>query len=567
MTALAATPQAGTAFAPPRVLLEVTGSPSPPVNAYTSNFNSTADGWTGSGTGVAGSLNGGDPYLTLQSVLAVQTVGIAISADRTVTGLTIGATYRLRVTVARSDANSGNTRIRFGTATGAYVALPVTAAPPTSGTVLELTFTATATSHAIGVDQQRTNAGTMQKVYILAATVAPVATWQGTTIRRTDVNGNSVVVREDQGGMDTAAGVMTLYDLEAALCGPVGYAVTDGNGAVTYAACSFSTGARFNYLANPSAVVSAVGWFSSGTGTTTPVRYVSPGGLTLIRVLTGTGSSSGMSQFTSLPIVAGGRYGARLRVQATDPSDFRITMQWLDAASAVITSPAVTVTGIAANAFATLSIDQVAPAGAVQCRLFVQRVNSSTAGVIMQVEDALFRPLAVGETFDPAEYFDGSTAATTTELYGWLGAPHLSPSMATARTETTAGVWVSLPATATPSAGTVTGLAVAMVLDYEEASQSNGSLHTIIGRADPIANPGPLSLRTGTLELYCADYVAAKAVRALLSAGDVAQVRQPTHPGLDLYFVAQRVTLAPDETATAPRRWVATVDYAEVLAA
>lgn len=563
MTALTATAQAGSGTTPPRVLLQVTGAPTPPAAGYTGAFTASADGWTGAGTGVMALWNTGDTFLTLQSSLATGTVGNVITANRTVTGLTIGAVYKLRVTVTRSSTNAGNTRIRFGTATGAYVAVPTG-----TSTVLELTFTATATSHVISVDQQRAVTWDAERVYILAATVAPAGTWQGTTIRRTDINGTSVVVREDQGGMDTiAGGTMTLYDLEAGLTGPVGYAVTDGNGVITYAATSYAAGARVNLDPNPSAEVSSAGWSGSGTGTTLTQSAGGDVGNGRIRVVTGTGTSSGASELIA-GIIPGVRYGTRVRAQANAVSDFRLTMQWLDAAQAVLSSPSRDFLGVASGVFVTAYHDFVAPAGAVYLRRYLQRVNSSTSGVVINLDAGLTRSLGAVEVFDPTEYFDGATPATDAYVYGWLGVPHLSPSMRVNRGDTAAGVWLTLPATATPSAGTVTTVPLELVLDYAEASESNGSLHKIIGRRDPIANPGPLSLRDGTLELYCRDYLTAKLLRDALSTGEVALVRQPTYLGLDVYFVTQRISIDPadDETVTARRRWVATIDYVEVVA-
>lgn len=126
------------------------------------------------------------------------------------------------------------------------------------------------------------------------------------------------------------------------------------------------------------------------------------------------------------------------------------------------------------------------------------------------------------------------------------------------------GVWLTLPATAGPGTPTPpTARPIVSVLDFDEASSTRGTLHEVIGRADPLGNPGPLSTRAGSFTLWCADYAAADAVRAMLAGGDVALLRQPTHSSLDLYFLAQRVALAWDDETS---RWLATVTYQEVLA-
>lgn len=555
MTALAATAQPGSAFTPPRVLLQVTGAPNPPTNAYTSNF-ATVNGWSSADGAVVTAIGGGPWEL---SVAGANPVTI-YSATRSQTGLTVGVVYRFRV---MAKQYSGNVSVGVvGIGDSAFTA-PVFSS---TGSPVDYTFTATATTHTLRVRIQKPVAPGAPQYTFPSMTVDPISGWGGTTIRRTDANGSSLVVREDVGGLDVAGGVMSLYDYEAALVGPVGYAVTDGAGAVAYASTTFGTGLKTNLVPNPSLEAGITGWLNSGTGTTSTVTTGGEFGTMRLRVVTGTGASSGASIIVP-GVVPGVRYGARLRAQGGVASDFRITMQWLDAASAVLSSPSADFLGVASGAWVTAYTESTAPVGAAFVRVYLQRINSSTAGVVVNVDAALVRSLAVGEVFDPADYFDGSTTPTASKLYAWSGTPHLSPSIETSTAESTAGVWLSLPATAVPSLGTITGLPVQSVLSYDESSQSNGSLHEIIGRADPIANPGPLALRAGSFDVFCADYRTAKAVRTLLSTGDVAQLRQPTHPGLDLYFVAQDVRIAPADDDTTPRRWITTLTYAEVLAA
>lgn len=129
-----------------------------------------------------------------------------------------------------------------------------------------------------------------------------------------------------------------------------------------------------------------------------------------------------------------------------------------------------------------------------------------------------------------------------------------------------AGVWLTVPLKGDP----VTPVAppyvsVSLVTEWDESGDSSGTIHKVIGRSDPATNPGPLSLRTGTMKLWCATYAAATAIRAMLANGDTAQLRQPDYPGMDLYFVATRVRVSPEDV-TPTQRWSATVDYTEVLA-
>jgi hypothetical protein len=126
------------------------------------------------------------------------------------------------------------------------------------------------------------------------------------------------------------------------------------------------------------------------------------------------------------------------------------------------------------------------------------------------------------------------------------------------------GLWFTIPTTSNPATPTPPQFVQAtMVTGFDEASESSGSIHKIIGRADPIVNPGPLSTRAGSLVVWCADYTAAVALRKLLATGLTAQVRQPSFPGWDMYFVGTRVRIAPEDV-TASQRWSATIDYQEV---
>lgn len=159
---------------------------------------------------------------------------------------------------------------------------------------------------------------------------------------------------------------------------------------------------------------------------------------------------------------------------------------------------------------------------------------------------------------------------TTTALLGAQGTP---------------GVWLTLPATAwgvpgkfdlikdklhggpgTPSSPLIPRFAPAtMVLTTSETSDTNGSIHKIVGRADPLVNAGPLAYRNGTMDVFCQDYDEADAIRSLLANGDVALLRQGDFPGMDLYFVTTSLTVRSQQP-TPSQRWVASITFQEVVA-
>jgi hypothetical protein len=186
--------------------------------------------------------------------------------------------------------------------------------------------------------------------------------------------------------------------------------------------------------------------------------------------------------------------------------------------------------------------------------------GNTTAGDLTYVTGMVSTAGAV-----PASFFDGATPTAGDLQHYWAGTVNASESVETSPTAGP-GVWLSLPATAAPNAGTVSAVPLEMILGYDETSESNGSLHTIIGRADKLANPGPLALRSGTLELWLSDYAHADALRNLLASGEIAQVRQPDFPGLDLYLSTRSLEVHPDTQDTETRRWIGRLAYEEVLA-
>jgi hypothetical protein len=160
-------------------------------------------------------------------------------------------------------------------------------------------------------------------------------------------------------------------------------------------------------------------------------------------------------------------------------------------------------------------------------------------------------------------YFDGSSDpdAPLSSSY-WTGAADASTSVLTGPTASP-GVWLTLPATYVAGVSPPVNVAVLAVTTYDEDRESGGSLHRIINRPDPIANPGPLSDRSGTMTIWCDSYAAAKRIGDVLAAGDVGLVRQPDFPGLDVYFTPRRVSV---RTAGARLRWTVQLAYEEVAA-
>lgn len=109
-------------------------------------------------------------------------------------------------------------------------------------------------------------------------------------------------------------------------------------------------------------------------------------------------------------------------------------------------------------------------------------------------------------------------------------------------------------------------LALDLVTGYGADRAGTTTVHDVIGRTDPVVTLGRLGTRRGTLTLWAADHGAARAVEQLADRSNVLLLRQGDHSGMDLYFVATRTGVTPDDEATSPRRWSVELDYVEVAA-
>jgi hypothetical protein len=191
-----------------------------------------------------------------------------------------------------------------------------------------------------------------------------------------------------------------------------------------------------NLVTNPSFETNLGDWFATGSGTTctSETTHVYEGGVSL-RVLTGTATACG-ARSADMACTPGTRYGARAYVQPTTGMDVQILIQWLNAAAdteistTAVSYPAADLT---VNSWNAVAVDGPAPAGAAWFRVYVRRTGSTTSGQVLYVDTVLARSLAVGEDFDPYEYFDGSTYTDGLDgyTYAWTGAANNSRSTRT----------------------------------------------------------------------------------------------------------------------------------------
>lgn len=560
MTTLTATPNPAAGS----VLLQVASAPNPPANAYADNgFATTDDGWTGPGGTLV--LNGSEGAPAGKLQLINNAVGTQ-SFSRTVTGLTIGAVYRYSLQATR---NIGQIAIGVSGIGSTAFLFPVVRS------LMTYTFAATATSHVIQVSVKKSPGSTLNPNYLIdTVRVSPTTGWLGTTIRRTDVNGTSIVVREDSGGQDTSGGTMTVTDYEAALIGTVVYTVTDGNGSTATATTTLAEYRR-NLCTNPNFETDVAGW-AAYTHLAAPTRStVSPySGAARLDAL---GNNTGTNPRVFFAFAAGAfavgdtvTMTARIRKDGTWPTGGTLytSLRWaLTAGGETIQTSPVTAYAPDASGWMRVDVTGTVPAGAngaLQVNLgFIGLAANLTAAGGLSVDEVLIEKSAT-----VGAYFDGSTANNGATQHYWFGTVNASASVESSPLARPA-VWLTLPATAVPSVPTAPqSVQPAMVTDYTEASETGGTVHPIIARADKVTNPGPLRLRAGTFDLWCADYPTAAAVRDLLASGEVALLRQTDLIGFDMYLTATAVGIRPEaatEGAGTTRRVIAEVAYEEQL--
>lgn len=578
MTALAATIIPGTATNPPAVRLDVTAAPNPPATAYTSNFAAGLDSWSAqAGTPTVSNDTSVSPAaLYVRRPYPTAVANTVYDARRTVTGLTIGTTYRFKAAVRRVDA--GQVRLSVvGSTTGTWV----TGGPVR--TFVEISFTATATSHVIvvGVLWPGNPLGGSPGYNIDTVTVVPTSTWPGTRIYRTDVNGYGEV-RKPDAGLDVVGGSMTLYDLEAALYGKVTYNVVDGAGATTVVSVGNGEGLR-NEFPNPATNDGTTSPFISGN---VNVALTLSAGVPNPAVVPNTAwrfelsaalANANLIAYTSaglIPAQAGDYWSARVSVRRlVGAAAISATVQLIAADAGGATLAVVDADTGAAPEGKWGTFDVVAttpmPAGTVSVRVYIRNSGAWVSGAVLFVS-AVQLSKVTGPGAPVTEYIDGDLIDPNGRYtYRWINGNTTSKRVASVKLDPSlAGLpWLSNPGWDTnPVTGYATGAPVPSVLNYDESEERTGELRQVIARRDPVGNPGVMTLRRGALSLWFNDYADARAARSVLDRSQTVLLRQPDFPGMDLYFNPSRVKLEPASLETQVIRWQVTVDYDEVLA-
>lgn len=102
---------------------------------------------------------------------------------------------------------------------------------------------------------------------------------------------------------------------------------------------------------------------------------------------------------------------------------------------------------------------------------------------------------------------------------------------------------------------------VSFAVSWSTTRTSLSTLHTVIGRSDPVPVLHTAATRAGTVTLICPDHATCERIEAQLSLAQVFQLRQTDVAGLDAYFV---VTSLAASNVDLSLRWQLVVGLVEV---
>ncbi|CAM3212152.1 hypothetical protein PSET11_03033 [Arthrobacter ulcerisalmonis] len=104
---------------------------------------------------------------------------------------------------------------------------------------------------------------------------------------------------------------------------------------------------------------------------------------------------------------------------------------------------------------------------------------------------------------------------------------------------------------------------VSTITDYSAGRETNSTLHTIIGRSDPIVVMGKLGTRTGSLEIWTDSLTDANRLVRVFDRGEAVLLKQ-TVPGMDMYFTATGIDVSPYSVQGDATKFRMAVSYQEV---
>lgn len=356
-------------------------------------------------------------------------------------------------------------------------------------------------------------------------------------------------------------------------------------------------GDMVNLVPNPSIEVDTSNWQELGTGTTI-ARSTAQKDVGIASLLATIGTDNGQALRTGIitPATspAGKTLGWRIRVRSTTATSLRALIRCIAADGATtityLTGPTV---AVAANTWTTLSVTGVAPAGTTFLRGHMDKLDATARNVY--VDAAVMRVLASWETFNPEDYFEGSRTASLSivrsdangvssvrlrtgqaPIGGVLTVTDYEPALLGNVTYDVVDVEQVRTTATTSLAGLVTTprivgvqepqlvAAPELVTGYDAQRESGSAVLRVIGRGDPVVLLAPTRTREGRLEVWARDYADALEAADVMAESKILLLRQTTHPGMDMYFLAQSVSTQPLQRVEDGWRWQTTAQYIEV---
>lgn len=104
----------------------------------------------------------------------------------------------------------------------------------------------------------------------------------------------------------------------------------------------------------------------------------------------------------------------------------------------------------------------------------------------------------------------------------------------------------------------------AIVTGYDASRDTGSAVLRVLGRPDPVIVLAPTRTREGKLEIWATDSASAFEAGRVLAAARVLMLRQPDQPGMDMYFLAQRIDTTPLQRVVGGWRWQTTCTYVEL---
>lgn len=190
------------------------------------------------------------------------------------------------------------------------------------------------------------------------------------------------------------------------------------------------TFAAVNKVINPSGETNATGYVQAAGAATiarsTAQFYVGAACLTATATSGSMGISPTSTTAPTMSVTAGSQYWADVEVATSVARSAILSLRWFDNANATISTnvTASTSVPVVGSGWTRLSVNAVAPVGAVKAAMFVT-VASCSIGNILYTDAWM---LVQDDATIVPDYFDGGFGAGTYYSYSWAGTAHASES-------------------------------------------------------------------------------------------------------------------------------------------